>query len=199
MYHHLEGKLIEKTPTSIILDVQGVGYQVFIPVSTYSPLGPLGRTVRVLTHFLVREDAQQLYGFLTDEERDLFRMFISVSGVGPKVALTALSGMSIQELKHAIVEGSIAVLTGIPGIGKKTAERLIVELKEKITVTELKREPRQTVTVTEDSRTEDALQALISLGYKKGSAKTAVEKVLKETRGKVSNVEDLIRGALRHV
>ncbi len=199
MYHHLQGKLLEKNPMNVILDVHGVGYDVHIPLSTYSALPPVGTEVRLLTHFIVREDAHLLHGFLTEEERELFRLLISVSGIGPKVATTALSGLPIEDLKEAIATGAIHVLTGISGIGKKTAERLVVELKEKMVLEKRSSKAAPSESLGGSSRVvEDSLQALVSLGYRKADAKAAVEKAMKDKTGVVS-VEDLIRASLKYV
>jgi len=197
MYHYLQGKLVEKSPMLAVLDVNGVGYDVHIPLSTYSGLPSLGSEVKLLTHFIVREDAQLLHGFLTEDERELFRLLISVSGIGPRVATTALSGLPIQDLKEAIATGAIPVLTAISGIGKKTAERLIVELKEKMV---LEQRTLKSPPVSAAGRiVEDSLQALVSLGYRKPDAKAAVEKAVKDKEGQSLSVEELIRASLKYV
>ena len=130
MIGSLNGKLIEKNPTALIIECSGVGYEVKISLTTFSAIGS-DESIKVFTQFIVREDAQLLFGFATKEERDIFNHLISVSGIGPKTALTALSGIPVPELKRAIIDGDLAVLTGVSGIGKKTAERMIVELREK--------------------------------------------------------------------
>lgn len=200
MYHYLNGKISEKTPAAVILDVNGVGYEVRISVNTFSVLPGLGQPAKLLTHFIVREDAQLLYGFATEEERELFKLLLSVSGIGPKMAMTLLSGMTIPELKAAIREGSIPVLSSVSGIGRKTAERVVVELKDKL--------PREADKVSKDilhdmsvadATVEDAVQALVALGYVKQKAKEAVQKVLKAALGKKLTVEEIIRAALKHV
>lgn len=197
MYHYLQGKLVEKSPMLAVIDVNGVGYDVHIPLSTYSGLPSLGAEVKLLTHFIVREDAQLLHGFLTEDERELFRLLISVSGIGPRVATTALSGLPIQDLKEAIATGAIPVLTAISGIGKKTAERLIVELKEKMV---LEQRTLKSPPVSAAGRiVEDSLQALVSLGYRKPDAKAAVEKAVKDKDGQSLSVEELIRASLKYV
>ena len=199
MYHYLEGRLVEKNPTSIVLDVNGVGFYLQAPLSTFSGLPAVGERVKLLTHFVVREDAQMLFGFRTEEERELFRLLISVSGIGPKVAMTALSGVSIYDLKRAIAESAVHVLTGISGIGKKTAERLIVELKEKMVLeTRLAPAAESSVSRPVSDKAEDTLQALVSLGYTKGQARAAVDKALKEP-GAETSVETLVRKALKHI
>lgn len=200
MYYFLNGKIVEKTPAVAILDVSGIGYEVRISVNTFSALPDLGQSVKLLTHFVVREDAQLLYGFATEEERDLFRFLLSVSGIGPKTALTLLSGMTIPELKTAILDGSIAALSSITGIGKKTAERVIVELRDKLTRGAGKdsKDIVHDMNVS-DSAVEDAIQALVALGYTKLKAKEVTQRVLKDGLGKKLSVEDIIRKALKHV
>lgn len=200
MYHSLAGQLVEKTPTSVVLEVNGVGYQVLIPVGIHERLPEIGQNVRLLTHFVVREDAQVLYGFLTESERRLFRLLISVSGVGPKMAMNILSGLPLPELKKAIVEGSVTSLNGIAGIGKKTAERLIVELREKLVLEDqYDSAPSLSDRSTGERLVEDSVQALVALGYRKPHAKTAVQKALKSPTAEKMSVEDLIRLSLKYV
>ena len=200
MYECLTGQLIEKTPTSIVLDINGVGYQVTIPLSTYEGLPALGQSARLLTHFVVREDSHALYGFSSEDQRRLFRLLISVSGIGPRMAITALSGITIPELKRAIVQGSLHVLRGIPGIGKKMAERIVVELREKLVLEEQEDlAPARIAPSEQEALVEDCLQALVALGYRKQSAKTAVQEALKDNDGTKLSVEDLIRASLKHV
>ena len=200
MYHYLNGKIAEKTPTAVILDVNGVGYEVRISVNTFSSLPDLGQAVKLLTHFVVREDAQLLYGFATEEEREAFKLLISISGIGPKLAITLLSGVALPDLKRAIQEKNIAVLTAISGIGQKTAERVIVELKDKIGRVEISagKELLHDANIS-DQAVEDSVLALVSLGYTKQKAKDAIQKILKETLGKKMSVEEIIRKALKHV
>lgn len=202
MYYSLEGQIVEKSPTHLILDVRGVSYDILIPVSTFSKLPEAGGLAKVLTHFVVREDGHFLFGFATLAERDLFRMLISVSGIGPKVGITVLSGIRLEELKAAIVNGSVGVLTAIPGIGKKTAERMIVELKEKIVIEGPVRSvsgPSAAALTADQQSVEDALMALVSLGYKKNQAKDALDKAVKESKDPDYAVEDLIRASLKNL
>ncbi len=131
MIAFIDGILKHKSPTEVVVDVHGIGYAVHIPLSTYAKLGDIGRPVSLFTHLQMREDAMQLFGFATSEERQWFRMLLSVSGIGPRLAQGILSGIDVQELHDHIVQGEAAALTSIPGIGKKTAERLIVELRDK--------------------------------------------------------------------
>ncbi|MFA7254637.1 MAG: Holliday junction branch migration protein RuvA [Candidatus Omnitrophota bacterium] len=200
MYHYLNGKIAEKTPTAAILDVNGIGYEVRVSLSTFSGLPNLGETVKLFTHFVVREDAQLLYGFAAEEEREAFRLLISISGIGPKLAITLLSGVTLPELKRAIQEKNIPVLTAISGIGQKTAERVIIELKDKIGKAEVSagKELIHDASVS-DQMVEDSVSALVSLGYTKQKAKDAVQKTLKALLGKKPTVEEIIRSALKHV
>jgi Holliday junction DNA helicase RuvA len=200
MYHYLTGKIAEKTPVAAILDVNGIGYEVRVSLSTFSSLPNLGETVKLFTHFVVREDAQLLYGFATEEERDAFRLLISISGIGPKLAITLLSGVTLPELKRAIQEKNVPVLTAISGIGQKTAERVIIELKDKIGKAEISagKELIHDASVS-DQMVEDSVAALVSLGYTKQKAKDAVQKTLKAMSGKKPSVEEIIRNALKHV
>ena len=200
MYHYLNGKIAEKTPTAVILDVNGIGYEVRVSLSTFSSLPNLGETVKLFTHFVVREDAQLLYGFATEEEREAFRLLISISGIGPKLAITLLSGVTLPDLKRAIQEKNIPVLTAISGIGQKTAERVIIELKDKIGKAEISagKELIHDASVS-DQMVEDSVLALVSLGYTKQKAKEAIQKTLKAMLGKKPSVEEIIRAALKHV
>lgn len=200
MYHYLNGKIAGKTPVAVILDVNGIGYEVRVSLSTFSSLPNLGETVKLFTHFIVREDLQALYGFATEEEREAFKLLISISGIGPKLAITLLSGVTLRELKLAIQEKNIPVLTAISGIGQKTAERVIIELKDKIGKTEIPagKELVHDAGVS-DQMVEDSVSALVSLGYTKQKAKDAIQKTLKAMLGKKPSVEEIIRAALKHV
>jgi len=200
MYHYLSGKISEKTPTAVILDVNGIGYEVRVSLSTFSSLPNLGESVKLFTHFVVREDAQLLYGFATEEEREAFRLLISISGIGPKLAITLLSGVTLPELKRAIQEKNIPALTAISGIGQKTAERVIIELKDKIGKAEISvgKELIHDASVS-DQMVEDSVSALVSLGYTKQKAKDAIQKTLKASLGEKPSVEEIIRSALKHV
>lgn len=200
MYHYLTGKISEKTPVAVILDVNGIGYEVRVSLSTFSSLPNLGETVKLFTHFVVREDAQLLYGFATEEEREAFRLLISISGIGPKLAITLLSGVTLPELKRAIQEKNVPVLTAISGIGQKTAERVIIELKDKIGKAEISagKELVHDASIS-DQMVEDSVLALVSLGYTKQKAKEAIQKTLKAMLGKKPSVEEIIRAALKHV
>lgn len=200
VYEFLSGKIVRKDPTRLVLEVGGIGFELLIPLSTFHSLGRPGEEVKILTHFQVREDNQQLFGFRTKEERDLFRLLLSVTGIGAKTALTVLSGIGIAELRRAIVEGSIPVLTSISGIGRKTAERLIVELREKVLLLETGVERGGLAPLPAGEQfIEDSIQALVSLGYRQPDAKRAIQKVLVEKGGSTTSVEDLIRASLKHI
>ncbi len=199
MYEYLSGKIIRKDPTRLVLGVGGIGFELLIPLSTFHSLEKPGEETKVFTHFLVREDNQQLFGFKTEEERSFFRLLLSVTGIGPKLSLAVLSGIGIPELRRAIVEGSIPTLISISGIGRKTAERLVVELREKVLLLEPPVGTPSKRLLPEGRLVEDSLQALVSLGYRRTDAKRALEKVLGEKTGDAFSVEDLIRASLKHI
>lgn len=194
----LEGVLAESLPTQVIVNVQGVGYQVLIPVSSFERLPAPGSPVKLLTHLAVREDAHVLYGFLTSGERDLFRLLLHhVTGVGPKIALAVLSGMPIEMFKAAVVVGDIAAISRINGVGKKTAERIVLELKDKVgVVEEWEASSAKNAPSEADARMHDAVLALISLGYKQVEAHKAIRRVLDLSDAPVT-AEDLVRQALK--
>jgi Holliday junction DNA helicase RuvA len=169
MIGRLQGQLVEKSPPLVMLDVGGVGYEVDVPMSTFYQLPALGERVTLLTHLIVREDAHQLFGFLTAEERATFRQLIRISGIGPRMALALLSGLSVAELAQAVSLQQSARLVKVPGIGKKTAERLLLELKGK-----LGPDLGQPATVANDAQA-DIVQALIALGYSEKDAGAALK------------------------
>jgi holliday junction DNA helicase RuvA len=199
MITFLRGRLTTSLPDRAAIDVGGVGYEVFIPLSTYDRLGETGREVTLLTHLQVREDAHVLYGFATEEERDLFRLLINrVTGVGPKMGLSVLSGMSVRDFQRNVVQGDTAALSKISGVGKKTAERIILELKDKVGVAEAWREagPGSAAPATpQQAAANDAVLALIHLGYKQAEAQKAVKKLMDD--GTPAQSDALVRGALR--
>ena len=178
MIGHIRGILLEKHPNEAIVDVGGVGYQVTIPISTFSKLPENGKEVRLRIHTHVREDAIALFGFLTLDEKHLFERLISVSGVGPKLGVTVLSGLPVSELVAAIRSGNLAQLTRVPGIGKKTAERLVVELRDKLDNLESGKaaSPTMPAATPMGQVDEDVLSALINLGCAKPAAEAAVRK-----------------------
>ncbi len=198
MIAFLEGTLAEALPTQIVVNVQGVGYQVLVPVSSFERLPQPGAPVKILTHLAVREDAHVLYGFLTESERDLFRLLLHhVSGVGPKIALAVLSGLPTEMFKAAVVAGDISAISRINGIGKKTAERIVLELKDKVGIAaEWEASSAKNAPNEADSRLHDAVLALISLGYKQVEAHKAVRRVL-DLSESTPTAEDLIRQALK--
>ncbi|HEV2095201.1 MAG TPA: Holliday junction branch migration protein RuvA, partial [Chthoniobacterales bacterium] len=168
MITFLEGKLEAALPTQALLEVGGVGYEVLIPLSSYDRLPAPGSAVRILTHLHIREDAHILYGFMSGAERDLFRLLVNhVSGIGPKLALAVLSGMSVNHFKTAVVNNDVASLAKISGLGKKTAERIVLELKDKLGVAAAWEAASATHTPTpEQKQANEAVLALIALGYK---------------------------------
>jgi holliday junction DNA helicase RuvA len=195
MIGHLRGKLFDKRPNQVVLDVGGVGYEVFIPLSTFYALGELHQDVNLLIHMHVREDTLALYGFVTSREKQLFELLLSASGVGPVLALKILSGMSVEELLPAIRAGDLARLTTIPGVGRKTAERIVVELRDKMAAMEV---PGRAPVVTSAGRTQtdaDVISALVNLGYEQRVAEKAVE----DTRGNgaAASFESLLRATLQ--
>jgi len=178
--------------------VHGVGYHVFIPLSSYDRLPPAGQPIKILTHLQVREDAHILYGFATSGERDLFRLLVNhVSGIGPKTALDVLSGISVVSFKAAVVAGDAGLLAKTKGIGKKTAERIIVELKDKVGIAAAWEAASAAHAPTpEETQVNDAVLALISLGYKQVDAHKVVKQVW-EKGGSTQKTEELVRGALK--
>lgn len=195
MITFLEGALVEKDPTRIVLNVGGVGYEVFIPLSSYDKLPAPGGECRVLTYDHVREDTHALYGFLTADERGMFLRLMDVSGIGPRLALTALSGLSVREIKAAVVRGDVARLSSVSGIGKKTAERIVVELRDKIDDGEAMEAIAPGGAPEENARMRDAILALISLGYKQADAQKLVQGVVR-VLGPDATVEETVRKAL---
>lgn len=190
----LRGKIIEAYPNRLVVDCHGVGYEAIIPISTYDKLHPTeGAPVDLRTHLHIRENAHTLYGFATEEERDVFLMLIDrVSGIGPTIAIAILSGMPVNMFKAAVVAGDSALLSKAKGIGKKTAERIILELKDKVGVTDTWQDAASGQVSSEAA---DAELALLALGYKQVDARKAVRAILE--KDPASTAEALIRGALR--
>ena len=198
MIAFLRGKVLDKQPNRIIVDVSGVGYDVQVPLSTFYEVGEEGAevTLRVYTH--VREDALQLYGFLTDLERQVFERLIGISGIGPKLAIAVLSGMDSREVIAAIQRADVARLTGIPGIGKKTAERIVLELKDRLMKLASPVEAgASTGAAATDRLREDLLSALQNLGYHRPQAEKAIDGALKTDAD--ANFEQALRRALREM
>ncbi|MBL8148683.1 MAG: Holliday junction branch migration protein RuvA [Blastocatellia bacterium] len=181
MIAYLTGKLLTKSTNHSVVDIGGVGYEVQIPLSTYYKLGDLGAVATFHVFTYVREDAIQLYGFHTPLEKELFLKLISVSGVGPKLALTLLSGLSADELIQAVVSGNLVRLTSIPGVGKKTGERLVIELRDKLkSLSTQAEEPGSAGTVSDSILKSDLVSALVNFGWQQSQAEKAVSTTLKE-------------------
>ena len=198
MITFLHGKLVEALPTQVIVAVNGVGYEVLIPLSSYDKLPAPGQELKLLTHLVVREDAHTLYGFMSAPERELFRLLINtVSGIGPKIALNVLSGMNVIAFRGAVATGDIKALSQISGVGRKTAERIIVELKDRIGAAGAwEALSAQRALSPEDQKVNDAVLALMALGFKQIEAHDSVRKA-QSSMGPQATVEDLVRACLR--
>ena len=196
MLARLRGTLTEKSAGQIIIDVNGVGYKVFIPFSTYYELGEAGDTVTLRIHTHVKENDLSLYGFLTQREKDLFNLLIQISGIGPKLGVTILSGLPADELAEAVVDGDLVRLNSIPGVGKKTAERIILELKEKLDRL-LPERSSEKVAGSGGGMGNDVVSALVNLGYQKTASEKAVRAISRE--GTNDGFQALLRGALSHL
>jgi Holliday junction DNA helicase RuvA len=194
MIGQLRGRLTDKRPNQILVDVGGVGYLVQVPLSTYAALGELHGEVTLLIHTHVREDVFSLYGFLSSREKHFFEMLLSASGVGPSLALKILSGMSVEELVPAIRNGDLVRLTKIPGVGRKTAERMVVELKDKLDAVTVEAAERPAPSSPAGIEA-DVVSALVNLGYDARTAEGAVEEAKRETGTK--NFEQLLRTSLQ--
>jgi len=197
MIAHLKGKLIYKSPDHSIVDVNGIGYKVFSPLSTYYVLPKIGESVTFRIHTRVREDELKLFGFLTEEEQAIFEKLITINKVGPKLALGILSGMSPANLLTAVMSNDAARLSAIPGVGKKTAERLTLEMKDKLSDLTFGME-YQPDTESPGGSYEDALSALVNLGYKKPQAEKSLKSAYNKM-GKDSSLEDLIKESLNNL
>ena len=202
MIAHLSGTLLSKEPNQVIVDVGGVGYDVAIPLSTFYELDDQKSDVKLLIYTHVKEDALQLYGFMTANERKLFVHFISVSGVGPKLAIALLSHMKTDELIESIKSNNLARLTQIPGVGRKTAERLVVDLRDKMiqmsqaqVAEETGTRPEAVYVSSEDTVRSDALSALLNLGYQRSAAEKAIDAAIGE--GGDITVESILRRSLK--
>ena len=200
MIAFLSGKLLEKTANSVIVDVAGVGYEVLIPLSTFYEIGEVGTEIQLRIYTHVREDAIQLFGFKTNRERDLYLKLISVQGVGAKSGITMLSGMSADEIIDAIRKDNLTKLTAIPGVGRKTAERLVVELRDKVGEIAMAATAGDASTSTPgatggDDAFDDALSALLNLGYQRNAAEKAVQQVRRD--GVEANVQKILRASLQ--
>ncbi len=195
MIAYLKGTLAEKHPTRVVMDVGGVGYEVLIPLSSYDRLPSVDEPCHILTYDYVREDTRQLFGFMTEAERRMFELLMGTSGIGPKLALAALSGLTVRELKVAIVEGDVKRLSSVSGIGKKMAERMVVELRDKLSEGEAMEAIAGAGEPTEsDTRLRDAVLALVALGYKQEHARKMVRNAV--GTGVPPSVDEIIRMAL---
>lgn len=194
----ISGKIVYKGISHIVVDTQGVGYRIFIPLTTFYELPEAGQLITLHVHTHVKQDAINLFGFYTVQERDLFQLMLSVSGIGPKMSMNILSGISVQELLRAISSGDVRKLISIPGLGKKTAERLILELKEKV----LKKMMAEVMPAVDNQERvnqlikEDVLSALVNLGYKSNIAQSALDKVL-QVSAKEMPMEQLLKKTLK--
>ena len=198
MITFLHGKLVESLPTQVIVDVSGIGYEVLIPLSSFDKLPSPGGEVKLLTQLIVREDAHILYGFATAVERDLFRMLINnVSGIGPKTALNILSGMNAVAFRGAVANGDVKSLSQISGVGKKTAERIVVELRDKVGAAgALEASSAKNSLSSDDQKTNDATLALMALGFKQMDAHDSV-RAAQTMLGATATVEQLVRACLK--
>ncbi len=197
MISSLTGILRSKNPTEILLDVHGVGFSVMIPLSTYAALSDLGSTVTLITHLQVREDAMQLFGFLTESEREMFRHLLSVTGIGPKLSQNILSGIAASELRKLIRAGNAAALTGIPGIGRKTAERIILDLRDKVVDGSEGTTNLDVAGSTPMIVRGEALQAMLALGFPRSSAERSIHSVVENAGDATLSVEELLKRALK--
>ena len=199
MIARLSGTLIEKSVTQCIVDVHGAGYRVVVPLTTFYELPEVGQPVVIHVHTHVREDAIHLYGFHDQEEQSVFQLMISVSGIGPKLAINILSGIAAGELIRAVLEDDVKRLTGIPGVGKKTAERMILELKDKAAKLSKELIPAGAVTAKTGAQVkEDALSALVNLGYKGSAVKEVIDRILREAP-ETPSLDQLLKRALRNL
>jgi Holliday junction DNA helicase RuvA len=197
MISRLKGTIVSRTPTELVVDVGGVGYQVSVPLSTSEAFGKARGEVTVLTYLHVREDALLLYGFATESEREMFRLLISVSGIGPKLAQGILSGIRVDELREAIASGNHPLLGSVPGVGKKTAERLVVELRGRMAEATRGQAAGPATSAQLKVRSE-AVIAMMSLGHTRGAAEKAVQAVFSESPGAVLSLEEILKKALAH-
>jgi Holliday junction DNA helicase RuvA len=196
MISSLSGRLDAKAPTEVTLSVGGMGFAIHVPISTFEVLGAPGTEITLLTHLHVREDALQLFGFATEQERGMFRALIAVTGIGPKMALGILSGISVTDLRGHILSGNASALTAIPGVGRKTAERLVLELREKVGRS-AESAPAGTEAAASDRQ--EAVLALVSLGYSRPAAEQAIAAAARAlSGGTTTTLEQLIKAALKH-
>lgn len=201
MYAYIKGNLIHTSPLHVILETHGIGYRLSTPANIYEKMPPLGSEVLLYTSLQVREDSQTLYGFMNEEEKNLFEMLLGVSGIGPKTALALIGHLSMAEFQLAVHERNLAVLCKVPGIGKKTAERLVIEIKDKLSNLFSTSFTSHVITVESDTlslKIRDAMGALINLGYNQHTAQKAIKKTL-ETISEDVDLSILITSALKNV
>jgi len=200
MISHLRGQIVESLPNQLVVEVHGVGYKCLVPLSTYDKLAGSTGEVKLLTHLHVTDRDHTLFGFATGEERDLFRLLMDrVSGIGPKLALAVLSGTSVPDFKDNVIRGDVAALSRISGVGKRTAERIVLELKDKVGIVDTWQAAKGGSAAHDPSAVAqtDAVLALIALGYKQGEAQKAVTEIARGHSGEALGVDRLIREALR--
>ncbi|HEY7189285.1 MAG TPA: Holliday junction branch migration protein RuvA [Vicinamibacterales bacterium] len=197
MIAFLRGRVLSKQPNRVVVDVEGIGYDVFVPLSTFYDVGDEGADVALRTYLHVREDALQLYGFLTELERQVFERLIAISGIGPKLAIAVLSGMDTRDLVAAVQRGDVARLTGIPGIGKKTAERIVLELRDRLMQLVTPASGAAPIVSAADRFRADLLSALQNLGYHRQQAEKAIDAA--STSAPDATFEQALRGALREL
>ncbi|MFA4910321.1 MAG: Holliday junction branch migration protein RuvA [Desulfobacteria bacterium] len=197
MIAQIHGILVHKSLDHLIVDVNGVGYKVHIPLSTFYQLPEIDSTVKLNTYTHVREDLLQLYGFFTRQERDIFQLLIGVSGIGPRLAINILSGIPVWDLCKALSEGNVSRLSAAPGVGKKTAERMVLELRDKIGTIPFSEKPPIAGETDRGEVERDVISALINLGYKKAVAENALEMAKNTLKTDTSVLEDLLKEALR--
>lgn len=199
MISYLKGMIVEKNPTRLLLDVNGIGYDINITLNCSRQIGTIGNTITILTYLHIKDDNIQLYGFISKQEREVFLHLISTPGIGPKKALAILSGSTAEDLQRYIIEENLAALTSLSGVGKKTAQRLIIDLKEKITSISSVEQILPTSSIQQESKLiQEAIMALLSLGYKNNVARKAIQSVLSNGSEKIT-LEELIREALKKI
>lgn len=199
MIDYLKGTLVAATAHHAVIEAGGIGYRVLIPISSYEALPRPGAEVKLLTHLHHREDEVTLYGFAAEEERATFELLLGVSGIGPRTALAILSGVSVSAFRQAIASGDVRLLSSVRGIGKKTAERLVVELKDKVSLLPaLAREAAQSKLAGGEAKSADVLEALLSLGYRPVEAQKAIVSALAAAEASWT-VEQLLKEALKHI
>lgn len=200
MISHLRGQIVESLPNQLVVEVHGVGYKCLVPLSTYDKLSGSTGEVKLLTHLHVTDRDHTLFGFATSEERDLFRLLMDrVSGIGPKLALAVLSGTSVSDFKDNVIRGDVAALSRISGVGKKTAERIVFELKDKVGIVDTWQAAKGGAAAGDPAAAAqtDAVLALIALGYKQAEAQKAVTEIARGRSGETMSTDRLIREALR--